>query len=367
MAGEIKYKYALDRNDSLVKVEDLIRENLPRGTVFYSLDFHQELVPRLGKVRRKHFAHKKPDEALGGRETYLHALGKRIFRDNYERCLQSNTPFYLEYLKHGTCTKLQSEFGLECKLTEGPFKYNLIKYFTEIREERKDGEFRPDLLLYYPARDAKIYIEITVTHQSTEKKLQSGNRIVEYKISNEEDIDLIKSSLEGINTGNATLHNFSLNESRGTLCESGCSIHSFYYFYVARNGKCKLWDSQKEVTLRQLINGIKSDTLWEATRPHHRFAQIVTGRRLSHIDVYHYFMAKAAKEKVAVKNCFLCKYHRDHNSRYFRPAIGFPIYCRKFKKSCKSNDASGCAEYSVSLDYVDHYLNKGRRQETRLP
>ena len=92
---EIKYRFALDKNDNLIDVSELSRQELSKGDKFYSIDFHNELIPKLGDVVTKHFAHKGDSE--GNYESYLHALAKKVFSDEYLLCLKENKPFYFKY------------------------------------------------------------------------------------------------------------------------------------------------------------------------------------------------------------------------------------------------------------------------------
>lgn len=84
----IKYRYALDSLDRLVDIQSLARDTITKDEKFYTVDFKQQLIPRLGLIKVKHFALKPNTEALGNPETYLHALGKKVFKREYLESLE---------------------------------------------------------------------------------------------------------------------------------------------------------------------------------------------------------------------------------------------------------------------------------------
>lgn len=184
---EIKYRFALDRNDNLVDVSELNRIDLTKEDKFYSIDFHNELIPKLGDVMTKHFAHKGDSE--GSQESYLHALAKKVFSDEYLKCIADKEPFYLKYKVDNKCLRLDS-LGVSCIHTEYKL-FDLTSKFDQLFIEKRDGQFIPDVMLYNSINGDKIYIEIAVTHFCEDEKINSGNRIVEFSIQREEDISNI--------------------------------------------------------------------------------------------------------------------------------------------------------------------------------
>src|SRR5689334_8164529 len=120
----IKYRHALDSNNNCVDVKSLERKTLSKHIKFYTIDFKQELIPRLGKSNTKHFALKPNIIPLGSKETYLHALGKRTFYNTYLKCLKDAQPFFFKYKTKNFCNRLQNKFHKPC--------------FNEIQEELFD-------------------------------------------------------------------------------------------------------------------------------------------------------------------------------------------------------------------------------------
>ena len=214
---EIKYRFALDKYDNLIDVSELSRQELSKGDKFYSIDFHNELIPKLGDVVTKHFAHKGDSE--GNYESYLHALAKKVFSDEYLLCLKENKPFYFKYKIENKCMKL-NKLGVAC-IDEDYKLFDLTTKFDQLFIEKRDGHFIPDVMLYNSDKGDKIYIEIAVTHFCEEDKINSGNRIIEFSIQKEDDINTILDFKEGkVNFNNIKYYNFkSIKEYN---CQGNC-------------------------------------------------------------------------------------------------------------------------------------------------
>ena len=88
----VQYLYARDAADAVVSAELLSAERESWAEPFRCLGCEAELVAKvLGKKKAKHFAH-KPGTTCAP-ETYLHRLGKEVFRETYLACLASGDPF----------------------------------------------------------------------------------------------------------------------------------------------------------------------------------------------------------------------------------------------------------------------------------
>src|SRR6056297_955390 len=118
----IKYRYAFDGQGNVVNVDNLSRNRIS-GEVRRTEESHQdkafskfkciscenELIPRLGEIRRKYFAHKSGQTC--SEETYLHKLCKAIFAENYRNCIENNEPFFIEYKEEVICNRYEMCFG----------------------------------------------------------------------------------------------------------------------------------------------------------------------------------------------------------------------------------------------------------------
>lgn len=350
----IKYRYALDRNDNLVDITNLERAELTKTDRFYSIDFKQELIPRLGHINQKHFAKKHNNHILGNGETYLHALGKKIFFDEYSKCLQNNTSFNIKYHIKKYCNRLQNEYNITCRLEYETGKFDLAKYFTEILIEKPDNIFIPDILLLNPNTKEKIYIEIAVTHSSSDDKKYSGHRIIEFILKTEEDAQLL---IEFKNNGADNIvryYNFKQKQKTNSVCTKGNCIRKFNFFSVSVNGKCSL-SIINENDIRLTIHNYKSSSIWNILEP---IEQIIDDEYYNEDKIiskaFIKYVARAYQEKIKVKNCYICRYHAQNTSWYF--VDGGPIFCKFQKITCGSNDAATCEYYKIELNYVNTYL-----------
>ncbi len=195
----------------------------------------QEMVPAAigeGYVQVRHFRH------LGKACSYnhhLHSYTEELFIREYQRCLDSGEPFYLEMSVPVACNKacvLKEHY--DCNERFIRKSYNLTRQFRSIRREvrvYKDAggkEYRiPDLLLERENGDP-LWIEICVTNPVDEDKQRDGGKIVEFKVTTTDYADkLIKGHRLSQNNSQDSwvrLHNFNetpVNEkpTRALPCE----------------------------------------------------------------------------------------------------------------------------------------------------
>lgn len=79
----IKYHYALDEQNHLVCIDEVSIEDRHAHS-YHCLNCGAGMIPRMGKVRSRHFAH-RGDEDNCGNETYLHKLAKRLIKEKFDR------------------------------------------------------------------------------------------------------------------------------------------------------------------------------------------------------------------------------------------------------------------------------------------
>ena len=87
----IKYQYAKDEKGKLIDINSLDRKER-ENIKFFCVGCDNELIPKLGQIKKHHFAHKKVVACSA--QTYLHLLGKKLFFDNYTECLKTKKPFF---------------------------------------------------------------------------------------------------------------------------------------------------------------------------------------------------------------------------------------------------------------------------------
>lgn len=186
MALEQDYSYALDENQRTIYVEKATKDKK-----YFCPCCGFVMIPKQGKIRKWHFAHTR-ESGNCSYETYLHKLAKKRIRE----CFEESYKFIIQFYAKSTCNVTDCPLGVSRPCSwDSMQKFDLKKYYNKCEEEKTIGDFRADLLLTNNAKGySPILIEIQVSHESTEKKLNSGHRIIEIKIESEEDIDSITST-----------------------------------------------------------------------------------------------------------------------------------------------------------------------------
>lgn len=336
----IKYQYAFDNHEQIIHVNELSRENLSKEAKFKCISCDSELIPRLGKIRLKHFAHKQENSCSG--ETYLHNLAKKLFYQEFQKCLKEKIPFKIELNQPRLCNRYFDELGITCKLTDHLVKYDLTKYYKEIQLEKKDDKFRPDIILKNENKKERLYIEIAVTHYVEEKKINTGFRLIEIKVSNESDLEPIRNHLITINDSNTSFINFKIKEKTGTLCKKECKIN-FDLFTVNKDGRCVI----QERSLTQIYNIIK---LKDSNIVHFEISKDMDDLG----SKYRTLVAKYYRIDQIVRNCFICRYHAINENW---DDLRSPIFCKFLKMTGNSNKAVECEYFKAENKYIEKLLS----------
>lgn len=339
----IKYQYAKDENEKLINIGNLNALNR-KNSKFYCIGCGNELIARLGKIKVHHFAHKKIVICSG--ETYLHLLGKQLFFENYTNCLNEGKPFTIEIYQKRTCNHYEKELGFKCKLPRITTKFDLTQFFDKISIERREGSFIADIMLTSKKGKDKLFIEIAVTHLSTEQKLNSKYRIIELKIENEEDFEPIKRRYLNVKDSKVKFKNFKTNEINASLCKGNCKIN-YNFFTLNKDGRCLL----KQRNLKQIKNHLASE------KDKIVKYEISKDFGYNYPEIFKKGLATFAQQNLKVKNCFVCRYHAENNSwQYYEDTKGVPIFCKFLKIICNSNEAVICRYYKLEIKYVKEII-----------
>jgi len=317
--NHIKYKYALSEFGAVLCIDSITKNDKKDYTC---IGCGKPLIPVLGEIRRWHFRHKYIQNC--NFESYIHRLAKKLFLERYNKCLSNNLPFYIEYevpvmchyCKHGPCEKSK-----ELKT------YDLTRQFITISEEKKDGSLVPDLQLQtaHTSKVIKLYIEIAVTHQSTTQKINSGIRIIEFSIENEQDLEILNFDPISVTHDQIKFYNFNPKPINQNLKDS-CPYH-ITYFSVFPNGKCR----------------IGSVPIFEFENLKNNQSNYITQIQKASSSVFVEETERAFWNGIRVKNCFLCRYHAINTN--IKKGKQKPVFCKYFKTSKSSNFAANCEIY----------------------
>jgi len=318
----VKYQYALNSKDEILNINALTKNDENRREIYRCISCEKSLRPVLGEVRKKHFRHVV--EANCNPETYLHQLAKRLFFQVYTDCLETGSPFYIELYENWVCTSCSDEFGIRCELDPKLIKFDLVKLFPKISIETPDGIFIPDILLSN-GNGEKLFIEFVVTHVSSEEKRNSGARIIELSLEDEDDLEPIRQRLITQTYFKAEFLNFK-KISRTRCSFPSCNKKLFFFLLKTDGGAYVLNDTPKKYKLRLE----KGDIAFSKVLPH--------GGPQIYIDE----LEKAFHARKKIRNCFLCRYHGEN---IFRDDDEGPIYCKFLKQKYVSTRAVSCEFY----------------------
>lgn len=186
----VTYPNARDEQGRDINIKD-VKPEMREQTKFFCWGCGKRMMAVLKGEMQPHFRHYEECECRG--ETYIHNRAKNAFKDTFD-----NSDSYIIELKG----QARCSFFDKCVLAsveecsrEARFKHNLKRYYDTAEVEKQDGAFRPDILLSSSSEPSrKMYIEVFHTNEASDKKIASGNKIVEIAVNNEKAIERIRSA-----------------------------------------------------------------------------------------------------------------------------------------------------------------------------
>lgn len=332
-----KYKFALNSNKQIISADDIAHK--PVNDVYHCLGCSGELTAKVNDCfKQPHFSHKIKVECNG--ETYLHNLGKLTFYQTYVGCLESNEPFKISLTSNKVCRKFKPLLLANCELGILEKSYDLTNYYREIKIEKKDGNFIPDLMLCSTSNpDEKIYIEIAVTHFISKEKEGSGKRIIEIPLEDESEIEKI--SKAHLTAADAMFLGFNHSTTAITDSECACAIKKHYAFFVFSSGKAILLHSSLAAHF-DYMNKNKEKIIYSNILKCQKSEEDEIFNSTENSGFLFVEQVELAYERgIKIRNCFLCRY-QGVNWDFNRQA---PIFCRGKKIRCTSNQAATCDWY----------------------
>ncbi|MDR0598471.1 MAG: hypothetical protein LBG84_00095 [Treponema sp.] len=267
MEKEILYKYAENSAGKIIHIDNAVK-----GNEYFCPGCKQSFIFKHGQIRRHHFAHKNDTDNCS-KETYLHELGKKIFCETYEQCLNANEPFYISTSVSAVC-KYNGITQYKNCIKGATVPFDLTSSFKHIECEKNHGNFRPDITLSNDFGDI-IFIEIAVTHPCDKEKIASKNKIIEINIKDESDVSVIIGKT--LTDQSEFIKNFSLEENLhdkgedikfynfenfNVLVEPICNDNTLLlYLFTLKDGRNVLIQRRKRETCQLVyenINAIQS-------------------------------------------------------------------------------------------------------------
>lgn len=205
--------FALDETGHIVNIHNV--EN--RNQHFCCPYCKHEMITKMGKIRDWHFAHKHSDDDCDY-DNYLHSIAEFLIygwlstSSNIQVIVKT-----IERCEHFYSCKLKDEYYCSKDIYLPPIDINKwIDNWTIEKNFSKNGqEFRADIFGNNKYNEENpIFIEICVTHPCEKEKIESGIKIIEFKVESEDDIINIINS--PIKEGDKTrFYNFKPKELQG--------------------------------------------------------------------------------------------------------------------------------------------------------
>ena len=380
----VKYRYAYDENENIVCIDEVTPETRELH-VYKCISCGEILIAKLGDRKNHHFAHKS--NVLCDGETYLHKLAKeKILRKfkteksfNIElktkiHCSERRTcPFYkrLNYVNEllsvvcqeseleEECCDFKSitvdlrKYYNRCEAEKGVFcvEKNKRKRAFSYKTEDVCGHFVADLLLWNDDDENKdrepVAIEICVTHPCEEEKKESGLKIIEINVRNENDIEkIVSGNIAGDNVEffnfNASAPDEPLNKvnvfSRLAFFKSGAVVNSTIedYQYCSERKTRK-----NNYSVVELNMGYGNTSGYDTD------------------GVYLMGLAYILNLGYKFKNCILCKYYKNYMESYTMEPF-CACYKRSGIRNPRQKDAMECPYYSLNEEKIKDYREKAK-------
>lgn len=350
MIKPIKYSYCLNESNELIHISSVSKENR-HSHIYHCLECGQPMVPRIGKIKVPHFAHKAENACDG--ESYLHKLAKRRIREKFMTsdilplifvrnvpCQNAGKP---PFCQHFNCEEKDVHIPSDLKSWNGHTVYDTCQ------EEVRVGEFQSDLLLTCSTKPDRepVFIEVYKTHLSEEPKLSSDYRIIETtQIKSEADIDNIINNgfVEGQNC-----RTFNFNPKLPSIRKNDVPITRLALF---NNGAIKI--------LRNIDYAVYCDKIDKRIYPNSVMElNMICGMSIwpalvgeNQIDPYQKGLVYLVKKGLAIKNCILCRFYKFNG--YYNRHICILYKSLAISPKTKQTMANTCPRYVINKDLLTH-------------
>lgn len=340
----MKYSFALDQNGGIVNINDY---SLDKNDRFFCCSCKKEMVLKKGEIRVHHFAHKSSDPC--NYETYIHKLAKQMFFNKYNECLKNRIPFYLEYPLSIYCSGCNNTLleSSRCKINDTTERYDLTSFFDQISIEKRHNGFVPDILLSSSKSNLVMYIEIANTHECDQNKIDSGTRIVEYFIDEEEDLVSLFTNEILLDNEKIRRFNFKPSSKDEALNYINTCPKNREVFVVYKSNKSILLTKDQFLNLNQSI--------LRKIRYYHRTAENECIDGFGMLFVVNVILYSF--ENSDFKSCLICKHINP--SPDFK--IGKTITCTRKAMGVSQEEALYCSSFVKSdRAILDKILSKYR-------
>lgn len=320
-------RFALDAENNIVDIRNLSS----RKGSFSCPACHDTMIPRMGKVKSWHFAHKATPCSY---DTYIHTLAKIRIAEWFNK----SPSIILDMEAVNICPDYDSCIFYDRHNCVSParIQHDLKRYYASCDLEHRHDGFVADIFCNHDKNP--IFIEIYVSHECSEEKKASGHRIIEILIDSEDDIEEIVSSSTLHESEQIRLYNFHKREKIGGNPARTLTKYTLFQSHKSYVSECLCRNYEYR----------NSKAIYE----------IVANAKYSD-PMYHIGKSKAYTEGYPVKDCSLCFWRgKSRSSRFF--FSGSDI-CKLYKKCgtpkwCDDVDARQCPMFRANRALVKEYV-----------
>lgn len=354
----IKYPIAYTLEGKKVYAYEIgLNPEIWKGVKFYVPGCEGSADDEMLFVSRKHrrgvtffFRHKaKEVDDRKAPDKYLHNLSETILKERFDKSAETGE-FWITYYVRGGCPHFDDctlKDVVSCNKTPKPVKkkINLRDFYDScILEKREDG-FIADLLLTNSKDESQkpLFFEVLVTHECSDKKKQSGNKIIELTIKEPDDAEN-----EIVQNNGPIIDEFLFLKPDNAPKIPPISFYGFEEvelpdkypqygnFALIKDGE-KYSGSCQLIDCKDVDNRVKDKITLSISLPIDE---------LKDVDLYELGMAISYKNVHHIKDCTLCKYYKI-----------------PFGSSDHLVDSRSCRLISSTYNYVDSKGNPNKMQQ----
>ena len=353
--GDVQYPYADVGAPELLHISKVTSQT--RRAYYFTCPYcNKVLRPRLGSKKAHCYAH-KPGESCE-LDRYIHTTAELLLKEKWNR----DEPFEITMTVRTECKEKDScifykDDCYDC-VTEELKTFDLKKQYSQCIVEKKYGEFVPDLcLIDDTGHHEPIFIEIWNKHKNSEKKTQSGHRIIEIRIKTTEELEeLPKHPITESET--VTFSNFKVLKK--TPQKDGGPLLMRYTLYA---------------TLKSYVD---DETVFCGNYKTNHHAKSIFEVVCSQDEVHstrqfrNYCNAIAIDRGYNIRSCYLCQHFgSDKQENEYGDYVPFnpdrPVGCRRDLEAqgliqCKPEEAFTCKQFMLK----DMHLKQLKRQYANI-
>lgn len=355
----IKYPVAVTGDGQLVSAIDLDKERVKyEGKHFYSPGCEKDDEEEMLFIARKHkngvtkyFRH-KPGYLKDIKEPdrYLHNYAELRLKQRFDESKETGE-FFIKYYVNEGCQyykecKVKNAINCQAKPHYTLKQWNLRELYDICSIEKGKDKYIADLLLENSRTQIHpTLLEVLVTHKCSDEKKESGNQIIEIKISKEEDAD--NEIIE--NAGDL------VDEYLFLQPENKPNVPPIKFYGFKRDGDFDNYTSLQNFSLAKKENSLYADCktnacneIKEFTPENCAFSLFVASKELKDIDIYELGMAKAHDLGLRVRDCTLCN---QYLQPFLRVGLISTFPCRLINKTLTYKDTNG-KDINIENPYI---------------